>query len=75
MLAGLRRTVDDASVDRSELIARFADAHQSRPDVREAFGKFACEPLGSTPEELGAFTREQLAIWRRAVREAGIKPE
>ena len=37
MLAGLRRTVDDASVDRSELIARIAEALQSRPEVLEAY--------------------------------------
>lgn len=46
-----------------------------RPEVREAFGKLAFEPRGSTPEELGAFTKEQLAIWRRLVAELGIQPE
>jgi tripartite-type tricarboxylate transporter receptor subunit TctC len=43
--------------------------------VGEAFGKLAFEPRGSTPEELAAYTREQVAVWRRAVTEAGIKPE
>jgi len=46
-----------------------------RPDVKEAFGKLAFEPRGSTPEELAAFTKEQAAVWRRAVADAGIKPE
>jgi tripartite-type tricarboxylate transporter receptor subunit TctC len=46
-----------------------------RPEVREAFGKLAFEPRGSTPEELAAYTREQVAVWRRAVAEAGIKAE
>jgi tripartite-type tricarboxylate transporter receptor subunit TctC len=46
-----------------------------RPEVREAFGKLAFEPRGSTPEELAAFTKEQVAVWRRAVADAGIKPE
>jgi tripartite-type tricarboxylate transporter receptor subunit TctC len=46
-----------------------------RPEVRDAFGKLAFEPRGSTPEELTAFTQEQLAVWRRAVADAGIKPE
>jgi tripartite-type tricarboxylate transporter receptor subunit TctC len=46
-----------------------------RPEVRDAFGKLAFEPRGSTPEELTAFTKEQLAVWRRAVADAGIKPE
>ncbi len=30
---------------------------------------------GSTPEDLAEFTREQLQLWGRAVRDAGIKPE
>jgi tripartite-type tricarboxylate transporter receptor subunit TctC len=46
-----------------------------RPEVREAFGKLAFEPRGSTPEELTAYTKEQLAVWRRAVADAGIKSE
>lgn len=46
-----------------------------RPEVREAFGNLAFEPRGSTPEELAAFTKEQLDIWRRVVGEVGIKPE
>jgi tripartite-type tricarboxylate transporter receptor subunit TctC len=47
----------------------------TRPVVREACGKLAFEPRGSTPEELAAFTKEQVAVWRRAVADAGIKPE
>ena len=46
-----------------------------RPEVVEAFGKLAFEPRGSTPEELAAFTKEQLEVWRRVVGEVGIKPE
>jgi tripartite-type tricarboxylate transporter receptor subunit TctC len=46
-----------------------------RPEVVDAFGKLAFEPRGSTPEELAAFTQEQLAIWRRVTAEVGIKPE
>jgi tripartite-type tricarboxylate transporter receptor subunit TctC len=46
-----------------------------RPEVREAFGKLAFEPRGSTPDELAAFTKEQGTIWRRAIADAGIKPE
>ena len=46
-----------------------------RPEVREAFGKLAFEPRGSTPEELTTFLKEQIAQWRRAVADAGIKVE
>ena len=46
-----------------------------RPETREAFGKLAFEPKGSTPEELAAFLQKQIDTWTVAAREAGIKPE
>jgi tripartite-type tricarboxylate transporter receptor subunit TctC len=46
-----------------------------RSEVREAFEKLAFEPRSSTPQELSAFVKEQLEIWRRIVGEVGIKPE
>jgi tripartite-type tricarboxylate transporter receptor subunit TctC len=36
-----------------------------RPEVKEAFGKLAFEPKGSTPQELTAFMKEQLEAYRR----------
>jgi tripartite-type tricarboxylate transporter receptor subunit TctC len=59
----------------TDRLSRELIALLKRPEVREAFGKLAFEPRGSTPEELAAFTREQLAVWRRAIADAGIKPE
>ena len=56
-------------------VSRELIALLKRPEVKEAFGKLAFEPRGSTPEELAAFTKEQAAVWRRAVADAGIKPE
>ena len=46
-----------------------------RPETREAFGKLAFEPKGSTPEELHAFLKQQIETWTTAAREAGIQPE
>jgi tripartite-type tricarboxylate transporter receptor subunit TctC len=59
----------------TDRVSRELIALLKRPEVREAFGKLAFEPRGSTPEELAAFTKEQMAVWRRAVADAGIKPE
>ena len=47
----------------------------ARSDVREQLGRLAFEAQSSSPEEFGAFVKEQLAVWRKAVREAGIQPE
>ncbi len=56
-------------------LSRELDGVLKRPQVREAFQKLAFEPKSSTPEELAAFVKEQLEIWRRVVAEVGIKPE
>ncbi|HEU4921700.1 MAG TPA: tripartite tricarboxylate transporter substrate binding protein [Burkholderiales bacterium] len=61
--------------DIADRVSRELQAVLKRPEVREAFGKLAFEPRGSSPEELAAYTREQLAVWRRAIADAGIKPE
>ena len=61
--------------DITDRLSRELIALLKRPEVREAFGLLAFEPRGSTPEELAAFTKEQLEVWRRVVGEVGIKPE
>jgi len=61
--------------DIADRVSRELQAVLKRPEVREAFGKLAFEPRGSTPEQLAAYTREQLAVWRRAIADAGIKSE
>ena len=61
--------------DVTERLSRDLQALLKRPEVHEAFGKLAFEPRGSTPEELAAFLREQVAGWKRAVADAGIKVE
>jgi len=61
--------------DVTERLSRELQALLKRPEVREAFGKLAFEPRGSTPEELTTFLKEQIAQWRRAVVDAGIKVE
>jgi tripartite-type tricarboxylate transporter receptor subunit TctC len=61
--------------DITDRLSRELIALLGRAEVREAFGKLAFEPRGSTPEELAAFTKQQLEIWRRVVAEVGIQPE
>ncbi len=45
------------------------------PDVREKLRDQGLTIRGSSPEELGSATREQLARYARLIREAGIKGE
>lgn len=44
------------------------------PDVRAQFKKMSIEPVGGTPDEFGRFIRDDIAKWRKVVKDAGIKP-
>jgi tripartite-type tricarboxylate transporter receptor subunit TctC len=45
------------------------------PEVRAAYEKGGYEAVSSTPEELGAITRESHAQWGKLIAEIGIKPQ
>ena len=45
------------------------------PDVRERFVQMGVDPLGTTPAQLGAHVRSEIARWTRVVRERGIRAE
>ena len=44
-------------------------------DVKKRFLDLAADPIGSTPEELAAYQKAEIAKWARAIKAAGIKPE
>ena len=46
-----------------------------RPDVVEQYDKLGLLPTPSTPEVMGAQVKEQLGIWTRTMRAAGIELE
>ena len=46
-----------------------------RSDVRESLARQAFDPKGSSTAEFSTFVREQLDIWGKAIRDAGIKAE
>jgi tripartite-type tricarboxylate transporter receptor subunit TctC len=61
-----------------EIVARLNkefNAAMQLPGMREQIERQGVQLTGSTPEELGRFTRQQLDAWGRAFREAGMKPE
>jgi len=44
-------------------------------DVRQRLVQDGAEPVGSTPEEFGAFIRAETAKWAKVARDIGIRPE
>ena len=60
------------------IVARLnAETHKSlaAPDLRKRFLDLAADPQASTPQQLAAYNRSELAKWARAIKAAGIKPE
>lgn len=45
------------------------------PDVKERLAVIDFEPVGNTPEEFGAFLKQQIAKWAKVLKEAGAKAE
>jgi len=44
-------------------------------EVRNRMAGFGFEPIGNTPEEFGAFVKEDIARWAKLVKETGAKVE
>lgn len=60
----------------AEVVDRVAAAMKvvaARKPVRESLDKIAFELQSSTPEELTAVLKDQLAVWQRSVQELGIE--
>jgi tripartite-type tricarboxylate transporter receptor subunit TctC len=47
----------------------------ARPDVREKFLASSIEPVSSTPEELGALVKSEIARMGRIIKSAGIRAD
>ena len=47
----------------------------STPEVREALLRDGSEPVGDSAASFTATVQRDLALWRKVVRDAGIKPE
>ena len=45
------------------------------PEVAERFAQIGAEPLYDTPEQFGAYIREDTARWAKVIKAANIKPE
>ncbi len=45
------------------------------PEVRERMLASGNEPISSSPEELGAFIRDEIAKWAKVIKASGIKAD
>ena len=45
------------------------------PDMKERLVSEGLEPVGSRPDEFGAYIRAELAKWGKVIRAAGIRPQ
>jgi tripartite-type tricarboxylate transporter receptor subunit TctC len=45
------------------------------PELQPRLADMATEPRTGTPEEFGAYLREEIAKWAEVIRKAGIRPE
>jgi len=61
-----------------EIVARMNKemvAVLAKPAVKEAMLKHGFMPKSSTPEALAAYLKDQLAIWKGALKTAGVEPQ
>jgi tripartite-type tricarboxylate transporter receptor subunit TctC len=45
------------------------------PAMKEQLAKLGYEAIGNTPEEFSAFMRDEVALWAKVIKDAGIKAE
>jgi tripartite-type tricarboxylate transporter receptor subunit TctC len=45
------------------------------PDVRERLAANGIDPVGNNPDEFAAYIRQEMAIWSKVVKDAGLRAE
>ena len=58
-----------------DTINRHIDTIVAMPDVRQRLIELGAEPRASTPAELGARLRSDIAFWAKVVKNAGLEPK
>ena len=60
---------------RKDYVSFLRIAQGTLADYQRAMAGFGFEPIGNTPEEFGAFVKEDIARWAKLVKETGAKVE
>lgn len=47
----------------------------AKPEIKQQLAQFGFTPRPGTPEALGAFFKDQLDVWKSALKTAGIEPQ
>lgn len=47
----------------------------AKPEIREALAKQNIVPASSTPDELASYVRDQITLYARTLKDAGVQPE
>ena len=47
----------------------------AKPEVKEQMQKQGFSPSSSTPQELTDYMKDQLTVWKTALKAAGIEPQ
>jgi tripartite-type tricarboxylate transporter receptor subunit TctC len=47
----------------------------AQPAIKARFGELGADTVGGTPEQFGAYIKEDLARWAKVMKEAGIQPQ
>jgi tripartite-type tricarboxylate transporter receptor subunit TctC len=47
----------------------------SKPEVKEQLARIGFTPRPGTPEQFGAYMKDQIAVWKQALKDAGIEPQ
>ena len=47
----------------------------AKPSVKEQMQRHGFMPKSSTPEALAAYMKDQLGVWKVALKDAGIEPQ
>lgn len=47
----------------------------NNPELRQQLAREGAEPVGNSPAEFAAFIKGELAMWSKAVKQAGIQPD